>query len=236
MTIRLCALIAFSAASFLRAADAEDTRKVQVSHSEHMDFPAGGTLHVVNSTGTLTVEAWDRPEIEVTTTKSSAWEYPASEREKVAKDLESVKVSMERKGNDLVVTTNSHWYASADLDVLIKVPSSTKLIDNHRDGSVSVDGLTSDIEVTLRTGEIVLHLPQDAHYDIHAKCGIGNVNSDYAGQEKRVWFFGHKIENEASPADHRLNLKVKVGDIVLLKTQLPKYPEPLPPAPKSKGF
>ncbi len=53
-----------------------------MSKTERMDFPAGGTLRFTNSVGVLTVEAWDRPVVEITTIKSTRGEYDASEREK----------------------------------------------------------------------------------------------------------------------------------------------------------
>jgi hypothetical protein len=82
------------------------------------------------------------------------------------------------------------------------------------------------IEVALRRGEIFLHLPDAGLYHTSAKCDLGAVNSDYAGQEKPLrWRVGHRIETSDPKAPHKLNLNVKYGDIVILKTRLPKPPE-----------
>jgi hypothetical protein len=63
------------------------------------------------------------------------------------------------------------------------------------------------------------------------------VKSDFQGQEKRrLWLIGHRIVHENSPAAHTLNLKVGFGDIIILKTQIPKPPEPLTTAAKSDGL
>ena len=84
--------------------------KVQVSKTERIDFPAGGTLRFTNSIGVLTVEAWDRPDVEITTIKSTKEEYDASEREKATHELEKVNVVAERHGDELVITTTFPRY------------------------------------------------------------------------------------------------------------------------------
>jgi hypothetical protein len=226
--------IGFGVVSLLRAADGS-RQFVEVTHTENADLPSGGTLRLPNSTGYLTVEGWDRPDVEITTVKTTADD--AGEREKATHEIASHHLVVQRHGDDLVVSTNSPWYSNRDLEYRIKAPFSARLIVNHHIGNVNVDGLTGDIEVSLRDGEIIMHLPEDGHYNIHAKCDIGNVNSDYPGEEKRQWWLiGHRIENGTSPAaPHKLDLRVKVGDIVILKARGPKPLEPLVAAPKANG-
>jgi hypothetical protein len=122
-----------------------------------------------------------------------------------------------------------------DVEYRIKVPSSTPLIVKHDLGDVSVDGLVGDIDVTVRQGQILLHLPEDGRYDIHAKSDCGNVNSDFPGEKKRTWWLTQRAASEASPGAHKMNLKVTFGDIVILKTRVPKPPGSLLSAPKANG-
>jgi hypothetical protein len=245
MMIRILTLIGFGTGCLLLGGD-EPKQKVQVSKTEHLDFPTGGTLRLTNSIGTLTVEAWDRPGVEITTIKSSKVAYETRERERATQELDKVHVTTERRGDELVITTDFPRHESFppyplgetkfDLEYRIKAPSTTRLIAEDGVGEVNVDGLAGDIQVTLLQGEILLHLPEDGRYNIHAKSNIGNVNSDFPGQEKRrFWLVGHRIMNENSPAPHTLNLRVGCGDIVILKTRVPKPPEPLNPAPKPEG-
>ena len=63
-------LIGIGASSLLVADDAPIVQ-VQVSHTERMDFPSGGVLRMKKSTGDLTVEGWDCPDVEITTIKST---------------------------------------------------------------------------------------------------------------------------------------------------------------------
>lgn len=245
MMMRISMLIGFGAGCLLLADDAPK-QKVQVSKTVRMDFPSGGALRLTHSVGTLTVEAWDRSDVEITTIKSTKGTYTTSEREKATQELDKVRVTAERRGDELVITTDfPHGGAfppyplgetNFDLEYRIKAPSTARLVAKHGVGEVNVDGLVSDIQVKLVEGEILLHLPEEGRYKINAECTIGNVNSDYPGQEKRrFWLIGHRILNENSPAAHTLNLRVGFGDIVILKTRVPKPAEPLASAPKPEG-
>jgi hypothetical protein len=243
--VRILALVGLSVCCLLLADD-KPPQKVQVSKTEHMDFPAGGVLRLNNSVGELTVEGWDRPEVEITTVKSTTIAYPSQERETAIKELDRVHVETHREGNELVITTDfpggrflAGFFGGTsgfDLEYRIKVPTSTRLIDNHSVGEVHVDNLTGDIQVAVHSGEITLGLPEQGRYSIDAKSNCGSVISDFPGKEKRkLWFFGHRVENEDSAAPHKLNLKISFGDIVVLKTQIPKIPAPSNPVPKQDG-
>jgi hypothetical protein len=253
MKIQKVVAIGFGTACLLLATSeteqAEAKQKVQISNTERMDFPPGGTLRLTNSVGMLTMEAWSRPDIEITTIKSTKIEYDAREREKKTRELDNVHVSAERRGDEVVVTTDFPRYRdfpppfrpageiNFDLEYHIKVPSNARIIANHDLGDVNVDGVAGDIQVTLLQGTITLHLPEEEQYDIRAKVDFGHVNSDFPGQQKRRrWIVGHQSVNEDSAAAHKLNLKVGFGDIVILRTRVPKRPEPLIPAPKGDGL
>jgi putative adhesin len=233
MMTRLLAVIAFGTTFLLLAAD-QPKQKVEVSKTEHMDFPAGGTIRLTNSIGVVTAEAWDQPGVEITTIKSTQGEYAASERERATHQLDKVRIAAERRGEELVITTTFPRYrifpltyplagdANLNVEYRIKAPSTARLIVKHDVGEVNVDGLTGDMNLTVLQGQIMLHLPEKGPYDIHAKSDSGNVNSDFPGQKKRTWWLSQSAANEDSPAAHKLNLKVVFGDIVILKTRVPK--------------
>jgi hypothetical protein len=253
MTIRILAVIGFGTGSLLLAAETpkqdEPKQKVQMSKTERFDFPSGGTLRFRNSVGVLTVEAWDRSDVEMATIKSTRVELDARGREKATHELDRVKVAAERKGDELVITTDFPRHrpfrvpyplsgnTGFDLEYRIKAPATAKIIVDHSLGDVNVDGLAGDIQVTLAQGEILLHLPEEEKYSIHAKSDVGSVNSDFSGLEKRTrWFLGHRSMDENAAAPHKLNLRVGFGDIVILKTRIPKAPESLNPAAKAAGL
>jgi hypothetical protein len=239
------ALIELGIGCCLLAAD-EPKERVQVSKTERLDFPAGGTLRLKNSFGALMVEGWDRPNVEITTIKSSKDPYDAREREKAANQLDRVRVAAERHGDEMVITTDFPRHrpfpfpnpvggaTDVNLEYRIKAPTTARLIVDHGVGEVNVDNLTGNMDLRLLQGEIMLRLTGDAKYSINAKSDFGSVTSDFPGEQKhgRLWFPAHSLLNEDSRSERRLNLKVGWGDIIILKTRVPKPPEPLSSAPE----
>jgi hypothetical protein len=253
MTMRILAAMGLGTACVLLAADQPKPggpkQKVQVSKTDRIDFPSGGTLRFRNSVGVLTVTAWDRPDVEITTIKSTKVELDAHGREQAAHQLDRVKVAMERHGDELVIATTFPGHrpfglpyplsgqTNFDLEYQIKAPANARMMVEHTLGDVNVDGLVGDIQVTLAKGEILLHLPEEEKYAIHAKSNFGTVNSDFSGEVERLrWFVGHRSTDENSAAPHKLNLKVGFGDIVIVKTRVPKPPGPATPAQKTNGL
>ena len=247
MMMRILAVVGFGTSCLLVAAD-EAKQKVEVSKTERIDFPLGGTLRLKNSIGYLTVEGWDQPAVEITTIKSTKAEYSSAEREKASHDLDSVQVTAKRQGGELIITTDFPRHrafpppsplggaTSFDLDYRIKVPRAAQLIVDHDVGEVYIDEVTGDIRATALQGSIILHLPEEDQCAIDAKSDFGSVTSDFAGSAKRrFWVLGHQF-TLPSKAPHRLYLRVGFGDILILKTRVPKPPDPLTQAPKSDGL
>jgi len=192
--------------SCLLAADDEFRQKVQVTKTEHVGFPPGGTVRLKNSTGEITIEGWDQAGVEITTIKSTKDGYASSEREKASDDLDGVQIAAERRGDELVITTDFPRHRvfprssllggtrSFDLAYRIKVPREARLVVDHDGGDVHIDGVMGDIRATARQGEITLRLPEEAPYAIDAKSDLGSVISDFPGTTKRrFWLVGHQF-------------------------------------------
>ena len=94
--------------SCLLAANDEAPQKIQVTKTEHADLAAGGIVRLKNSTGELTIEGWDQPGVEITTTKSTKLAYSATgaEHDKAAHMLNQVRVSAATEAGELVITTD----------------------------------------------------------------------------------------------------------------------------------
>jgi hypothetical protein len=218
--------------SFLLLADDDVAQKMQVTHTERVAFPSGGRLQLKNSIGELTVEGWDRPEVEITTIKSTKLAVESKEREKASRELDKVRVSAALQGGDVVVTTDFPRRRSLlptwrrrpdtyfDLEYRIKAPMNASLSVDHASGEVHVDHLTSDIRATDCNGLISLQLPHDGQYDIDARSKLGDVISDFSGHKERKQWFGHRFV-QGKPAPHKLYLRVGIGDIVILRNSKP---------------
>jgi hypothetical protein len=219
--------------SCLALADSESRQTVQIAKTEHADFPSGGTVRLKNSTGELTIEGWDQSGVEITTVKSTKAAYSSAEREKASRDLDRVKVAAERKGDELVITTDFPKHrglplggaTNFNLDCHIKVPRDARLVVDHGVGDVYFDNVKGDIHATTRQGGITLHL-EGGQYDIDAKSDFGSVTSDFPGSTKRrFWLVGHQF-TQTSQAPHRLYLRDGFGDIIMLKIRKPQTPPP----------
>ncbi len=182
-----------------------------------------GTTYLLFAAGELKEKA-HVSKVEVTTIKSTKVAYDSREREKAMHELDRVRVAAERRGNEVVVTTDFPRHrafprpyplgggTNFDLEYHIKAPSTARLIANLKVGEVNIDSLVADVQVTLRQGEILLHLPEDGRSNINAKSEFGAVNSDFPGQQKRRWWLiGHRTMEEDSPAAHKLNLRSDLG-------------------------
>jgi len=216
----------------------------QVTNTEHIDFPSGGTLRMKNSIGDLSVEGWDQPGVQITTIRAMKPKYNSGDREKDARELERVHITVERHGSEVVIGTDFPRYGISvpplfhrgtrfDLYYDIKVPRSARLFVHHDQGDVFIENFRGDTHVTVRAGQITLSLPEDGRYAVNAGSKFGGVVSDFPGREKRKpWLFGHKFNNPpASPtpsAAHNLYLRVGSGDIFIFK--MPQAPFPTPSA------
>jgi hypothetical protein len=243
------AIVGLCVSGGLLAAEAPP-KKIQISKTEHLDFPPGGVLTMTNSIGTLTVEGWDQPQVEITTVKTSRLAIPDKKREKASAELDKVLVKAERKGDEVVIATDfprhrdfppgNPWGhgVNFDLEYQIRVPRDARLVvSGHDVGEIHVDDLTSDIDVRLLQGANTLHLPEDGKYAINANVDFGTVNCDFPGVEKRTLSqMGHRWVSEESSGAHKLKLKVGYGDVVILKTHIPQAPPSLLASPQSQGL
>lgn len=225
-------------ATYLLMADDAPIEQVQMTHTDRVDFPSGGVLHLKKSTGDLTVEGWDRPDVEITTIKSTKSYYPR-DRAATAKKLDRIRLITERHGDELTVTTEFPKHnillrtirgvSVFELQYSIKVPRNARLIIDHDSGNVAVVDVTGDVQAKNGMGQIILHLPEQGHYAFDTKCDFGAVESDFPGPE-RGSLVGRAFVTQAPPAGaQKLYARMGVGDITILKIRQPAPPAPLKP-------
>ncbi len=219
----LCALAG------LLAAQPKPAPEVQATTVDHVEFPAGGILRLESLKGEVTVEGWDRSDMEMTVTKAPPLTYNARWQAEPAPDqaLEKVKVTAERQGNAVVVRA-TYPRGRVWATYSIRVPRAAGVIVNRNRGEVHVADLAGDIHATTREGEITLLLPPGEQYAIDARTDFGDVYSDFPGAERRrFWLVGHRFAPEGAPAGHKLYLRAGYGDIIIQKIRRPPYPSPL---------
>ena len=198
----------------------------QVTDTQKVPFQAGGTIHLNRSYGHLSIEGLDRPEVELTVTKSLDDLYDAKNPAQATKRAETVHVTAERRSDtDLeIVTTVPHYSrwthplgstGGVMVEYRIHVPRNSKLIVHHGNGDVFVSGVTADIEATGHEGDIVLLLSETEKYSIDARSKVGTVSSDFDGDFERRSLLGIQSTLATPAPAHRIYLRMGVGGITI---------------------
>jgi len=219
----------------LLAVDAPRQR-VQQTKTERMEFPLGGLLRLSHSMGELTIEEWDQPGLEITTTKTTLAEYDSATRQKGVEELDQVSMAAERRGDELVLTTTFPPHsrfkprlpgsAKVGLESHIYVPRAARLAIEHGSGNLYLEDVTGEIRASTLDGEILLRLPEQGHYAIDARSKWGSVTSDFAGQARRArWLVGHQFAAHDEAGAQKLYLRAGYGDIIIFKEHKPKGPD-----------
>ncbi|HML16670.1 MAG TPA: hypothetical protein VK419_06575 [Bryobacteraceae bacterium] len=200
---------------------ADDSKPTtSVSDKRSMEFSAEGVVRIVYSFGELTIEGWDQPAVELTKTR-----FSFAGREMKPGDASAGILTMAREGNAVVITLGREHHGifhptpdgdDVDREYSIKVPRAARLDIDHDHGEVNITGVTGDIRAVSRYGPILLRLPAEGHYAIDADCRFGTVYSDFAGDAHRRHLFGESFASR-SEARQKLDLKVGMGDIMILK-------------------
>lgn len=200
------------------------------TNTQRMDFADGGTLRIEHSIGMLSIEAWDRPEIEIDTTKSTRAYIDPKSSDKFKKELELVHIIAERHGSEVVLTTDFPRYGTfkplmqgsprVDIEYRIKVPRKTHLVIHQEFGSIYVDGVNADIEASVPHGDITVLLPSDSSPSIEASTKFGTINSFVSDEGKRYrWPLGRTLAHSSASGGQKCLLKAGTGDIAILRVQ-----------------
>jgi hypothetical protein len=216
----------------------------EVTATEHFDLAPGGIVHI-DSYGILNIEGWDKPEVEITYTKSRPLRFggsPSPDDDKAR--LDSIHVKTERKSpGELTITTtlksrHGDWapplpaYTTNDVnaDYEIHVPRDARLDIRHGSGLVQVRWVTGDIEAKAKRGDILLWLPLGA-YSIDATTKFGIVSSELEGEAHNSDLIGeHFVRSSPAPA-HQLKLHMGFGGITIRQIP-PETESPMAASPR----
>lgn len=207
-------------------------QRPQLTTTDHSILAPGGTVRIDNSYGDVSVDGWDRPEVELTVIRSQPGLYGEKESAQVKQILEKVRVRMELKSaGELVISTQfpskrGLFFAplppktrvGVDMEYRIQVPRDAHLVIHHKDGQVLITGVTGEIEATARSGDIVAMLPETGHYAIDAKAKVGTVYSDFGDAKHQDYLLG---EHFAAGEGRRIYLRTGVGGISIQRLAAP---------------
>jgi len=203
-----------------------------VSTTNTFKLSAGGVIKINDSFGYVNVQGWDRPDVEVTVTKSTQTRIGDKGQTRNKAHLDHFRVTTEHPSDaELVISTvpSSHGLiARAKRGILIeyqiRAPHDAKLAIHHDSGYVLVSDMTADIEATSRFGDIFLMLPHLDTYSVDAKTKFGGVYTDYADPAHLRHLIGTGFDRTAKTTpNHRMFLRVGMGGITI--TEVPAKPD-----------
>jgi hypothetical protein len=230
MTLQIFLFVCWLALSLPAHAQTAEKREAESTITQSLEFSPKGTIQIVDSHGSVKIEGWDKEEVELSVTKKTQKKYEPKDLAKAEKDLERVKVAMERVGESSILaiyTKYPSWTparmfrgkTNLNLNYLIKVPRQSTLFIKHGIGEVHVTNVSGDIEATASIGEITLRLPEGNSYAVNARARIGDVSSAFgpATQRQGPFSVGAKLEGEPAASTRRVYLRVGIGDIQVTK-------------------
>jgi hypothetical protein len=205
---------------------AQDRSKqpAQATTTDLVNFAPGGLIRVTTASSNLFVEAWDRPEVEIRTIKSS----------RRAGCLDDIRVvTAHPSATELAITTTlppSNFFArlfgltcGARVEQHVNAPGDSRLVIRHGAGYLMVSRISGDIEASSRSGDIVLMLPGPGPYSIDAKSTFGGVSSDFAGSSHRKKLLGEAFAGTNPPSSRRIYLRIGFGGITI--KEVPPNPD-----------
>jgi hypothetical protein len=199
---------------------------VDATHTDRFNVSAAGTIRLENSFGEVDIDGWERPEVEVEVFRSTEKFYDSKGKADAQRRLESIQVTAKQNGNDVVISTaypplgafRRPLSRRSDVEIRYRIhaPRASKLIVNDNRGGVNVYDIAGDIHASVINGQITLTLAAAGQYAIDAQTKLGAVDSDFQGHD-RHHLLGEDFSLEAKPPAANLYLRVRVGDIVILK-------------------
>ncbi len=159
--------------------DEASKKPVETIQTERVNFAPGGVIRLLHSFGSLNVDGWDRPEVEITVIKSRARYCEGKQQESAVRALARVQIVADRRSDmDLAISTvlPRRFFArlfgrkgGLMLEYQIHAPRDSRLVIDHGSGNVLVSNVTGDVEATSSGGDILLMLPDSGSYSIDAR-------------------------------------------------------------------
>lgn len=179
--------------SSLWAAEAKKVEK------KNFKMRQGGYITVIGDNGLISVESWNRAEVEVTITKR-VWD---SSRRRAEARLKKLRIDSDHRGDRLVIRyvgderrgefkffdlfdpDNWHGRQSPEVDFELKVPQEVDLRLENDEGDIEVFGVTGDFELDVDEGDLVIS--KIKFRDLDVVVDEGNVEiSDFESDQGRL--------------------------------------------------
>jgi hypothetical protein len=202
----------------------------EVTSTERVNFLPGGTIRLVNSYGYLTVEGWDKPEVEVTVTKSTDRFYDPGKNADAERRFGQVRVVTERRSDTEVTISTTvpgrnplfrpvlpHNKRGVTVEYRVRVPRDSRLVVHNETGYVWISDVTGDMDMNSHTGDMIVMLPDPGPYSIDARTRLGSVSSDFTGKGLYRLVAGTHFAYGSQTPSRRIHLRMGRGSITIKK-------------------
>ena len=224
-------LLAIAAVAVLPLLAADRFKQtIDATHTDRFNVSAAGTIRLENSFGEVDIDGWDRPEVVVEVFRSTENFYDTKDNPGAQRRLESIQVTAKQDGNDVTISTaypplgifRHPLSRRSDVEIKYRVhaPRASKLIIDDNRGGVNVYDIAGDIHATVINGQVTLTLASAGQYAINAQTKLGTVDSDFEGHDQHH-LLGEDFSLQAKSSTANLYLRVRVGDIVILRLNGP---------------
>lgn len=224
----LMAVVATATALPVLAAD-EVRRPIEVTSTQRVALEPAGTVRIDETWGEVTIDGWDQPAVEVTTTRRSA-------RDRDPEDVADVRARLERFAAKLEATAPNEvsivglspsgsvarplgGKSGVKLAYAIRVPRGSRLVLDNGAGTVRIAGVAGDIAVDSDVGEVTIAGPVDAATAIEAKSGVGDIDvagpTAHDGRLRRVALVGQPYSYAPAAPARRISVNLGVGSITI---------------------
>jgi hypothetical protein len=202
----------------------------RVSETSTQSIPVSGPaqLRVDNVAGTVRVNAWDKPVVQI-----EAKKYAESQDA-----LKYVNVSVEHSGSSVTVKTSySQPTSNGGVEFTISLPAGSSVEVNNIAGTVNLDGIGGNVNVQSQagtieaslprvegdrsvilhatTGAITLTIPKDSDATVHAGSTVGAFSTDFSIPTSRSSMIGAVADGKLGTGSARIDLSTTTGAIDL---------------------
>jgi hypothetical protein len=195
---------------------------VDVTTTASVDYTPGAVIHIEGTVGELNVEAWDRPRVEATLTRTQYTKEKDRDDEK--QRLEKIGISVKEEEGEIAIAEQipkRHFWGrlargktDAALTCRVMVPRDAKIEVRHQNGSVTLYGMAGDVDATAQFGSIVVQLADPAKYSLDVRTRAGGVYTEYPRQKKKA---PKEVVSSGAPGAHTVRVRVAIGTIDIVK-------------------
>ncbi len=197
---------------------------VSTEHVDTVPMAAAGTVSVERTWGAVRVEGWDEASVKVRVSARAKSPVPAADAAAAQQDLDGFAARIVHASPSAVTITalspgnralkRFGGRRGIALTYTISMPRTADLVLRHRVGSVEIVGLSSNVNVASRVGDVRISTPLGPTVAVTASATIGDVSIAHGGGVYRQRaLVGRRYSDAPVGADRSVVARVRIGSV-----------------------